>query len=334
MVCVAGVALVGACDRASAAHAPPPTRPSVRAPLVAGDSATWIEMRNVHLRLGDRGAIRIRRLRGEMIRAVPSVPAALDDERSFSIRITDGSVSLTGEDLAALLNGYVFAYRGAPLKKLAVRFEGDRIIQSGVMHKGVDLPFEITASLALTAEGLVRLHPERVRLLGVDGAALLGALRLRLDDLLDLSGARGASVKGNDIYLDPAKSIPPPAIVGRLASVRIEGEELVQQFVRLADDSVFGGYVRPDTSVTSFIYFRGGQMRFGKLTMWDTDLQIDDADQSDPFDLYLAKYNEQLVAGFSRNHSDLGLDVQMPDYSDIRRPPVPPVVSGARPPRR
>ena len=37
---------------------------------------------------------------------------------------------------------------------------------------------------------------------------------LELDDLLDLGASRGATVKGNDIYLDPEKILPPPAIAG------------------------------------------------------------------------------------------------------------------------
>ena len=334
--------LLASCEDASAAplargeqpQAHPQAQAQARQNVAGGESLTWIELRNVDLRFADRGAVRIRHLRGEMVRRTRDVPAALDDVASFSIRITDGLVSMSGEDLGALMNGYVFAYPGAPLSKLVVRTEGTRIVQSGMIHKGVNLPFEITASLSLTPEGLVRLHPERVRILGVDGAALLRALGLRLDDLLDLRRSHGASVKGNDIFLDPMKILPPPAIAGRLASIQVEGKAIVQRFVRLPDDSVFGGSVRPDTSVSNFVFFRGGQMRFGKLLMSGTDLQIDDADQSDPFDLYLKHYNEQLVAGYSRNQSDLGLTVKMPDFADLGRPVAPPVVPAGTAPTK
>jgi hypothetical protein len=67
------------------------------------------------------------------------------------------------------------------------------------------------------------------------------------------------------------------------------------------------------------MFYRGKILRFGKLTMVDSDLQIVDDDPSDPFDFYLAHLNEQLVAGQSRNQADFGLLTVLPDYGDIDR---------------
>ena len=185
------------------------------------------------------------------------------------------------------------------------------------MHKGVDLSFEMTSVLSLEPDGRIRSHPLKMKMLGINGEKLLHALGLNLDKILDLSGSRGASVNGDDLLLDPVKMIPPPTIQGRLASVRVERDHISQTFVRTADDSVFTTRVRPDSSVHHYVYFRGGQLRFGKLLMTDTDLLIGDADESDPFDLYMAKYNTQLVAGTTYNLPNLGLRVSMPDYNDV-----------------
>jgi len=89
----------------------------------------------------------------------------------------------------------------------------------------LDLKFEIKAALSLTDSGWIRLHPTKVRVLGVNGESLLHALGLRLDNMLDLSKSPAARVKGDDIYLDPTKILPPPAISGRLTSVRVEGAD-------------------------------------------------------------------------------------------------------------
>ena len=164
---------------------------------------------------------------------------------------------------------------------------------------------------------MIRLHPTRTRILGVDGQKLMSALGLQLDDLLDLKGSRGASVKGNDSYLDPTRILPPPALSGTLGVVGIQGSEVVIEFAVTPDDSVFGGYVRPDSSTTNFVYFRGSQLRFGKLLMTDTDLQIVDGDPSDPFDLNLKEYAKQLFAGTSRTLPNLGLRVVMPDHDSL-----------------
>ena len=291
-------------------------------PAAFADS-TWIEMRNVLLHIDDRGVIRIERLRGQVL-TDSGTPAVLDDAKSFTIRVTRGTTRLTGDDLASLLNSVVFAYEGAPLKKLRARMEGNAVVLSGTLRKGVSLPFSITATPTLEPDGRVRMHPTRTRILGINGAALMKALGLKLDNLIDLKKARGAVVEGNDILLDPTQILPPPAIEGRLESIGVVGDELVQTFVTTPLDSIFERYVQPDSLQPNFVYFRGGRLRFGKLEMIDTDLQIIDADQHDPFDLYLAKYNRQLVAGTSRNLENYGLRVVMPDFGDLGSPqPVP-----------
>jgi outer membrane protein OmpA-like peptidoglycan-associated protein len=65
------------------------------------------------------------------------------------------------------------------------------------------------------------------------------------------------------------------------------------------------------------MYYRGGTLRFGKLTMNDADLKIIDADPKNPFDFSLDHYNAQLVAGTSKNTPNFGLVVYMPDYYKV-----------------
>ena len=297
---------------------------------IAGDvsdpargSTMWIQMRNVDLHIDKSNALGVRELRGEVVRTHADVPAALDDSKSFTVRVTSGTVTLSGDALAALLNEFVFAYRGSPLKHLHARIADSRVILRGVMHKGVDLPFEITSTVALEADGRVRLHPTKTRILGINGAKLMHALGLHLDKLLDLRGAQGVVVDRDDLLLEPTRILPPPAINGRLATISVEGDRIVQTFVRLVDDSVFNGFAHPDTAASNFIYFRGGELRFGKLLMSDTDLDILDGDSRDAFDLDLDEYARQLVAGTSRTMANKGLRVVMPDYRLVRDSPHP-----------
>ena len=331
---VAAPAAVGGCRSSEAATAEGDRPPAAATPArVAGTRPAardrlWLEMRNVDLHVGERAAIRVRRLRGEMVSARSDSPPVLDDTKSFTVRVTSGTVSLSGEALGALLNDRVFAYRGSPLKRLEVKTSGSQVVLRGVMHKGVDIPFETWSSLSLEPDGRVRLRPTRSRILGLNGLKLLGALHTRLDKLLDLRGARGVTAKGNDLYLEPTRILPPPAIEGRLASIAVEGPDVVQTFVTLPDDSVFARSVRPDSEATNELYFRGGQLRFGKLLMTDTDLQIVDADPRDPFDLYLDRYQRQLVAGTSRTLETQGLRVVMPDYRAVAGAATAHVVTG------
>lgn len=286
-------------------------------------------MRNVDLHLTDQVVVRVRSLRGEVVRTSRDRSPALDDATSFRIRVTGGTVALTGSDLGSLLNAVVFAYPHAPLRDLRVRTDGDEIVQTGIIHKVVDLRFRLRGTLDLTGDGRVRIHPTAVRILGLNGERVLRLLGLHLESLLDLRGARGASVKGDDLLLDPTAILPPPAIDGHLAAVRIEGNAVVLEFVRLAEDAVFRTFVLADTTDHNFIYFHGGQVRFGKLLMTDADLQIVGSDRSGAFDMSLPHYNQQLVAGRSRSLMDRGLVVYMPNFATLAGTPSSRTVSAA-----
>jgi hypothetical protein len=69
------------------------------------------------------------------------------------------------------------------------------------------------------------------------------------------------------------------------------------------------------------MYFRHGTLRFGKLTMVNADLLIVDQDPASIFDFSLDRYNDQLVAGYSKSTASLGLVVYMPDLRtlDLKR---------------
>jgi hypothetical protein len=77
--------------------------------------------------------------------------------------------------------------------------------------------------------------------------------------------------------------------------------------------------ITPPVASHNFMYYRGGTLRFGKLTMADADLMLVDDDPRDPFDFSPAQYKDQLVAGYSKITPDNGLVTHMPDLSDIAK---------------
>jgi hypothetical protein len=176
------------------------------------------------------------------------------------------------------------------------------------MHKILDIPFRITADVSMTPEGLIRLHPVKTEILGVDGDKLMRAFGLSLQKILDLSKAKGVTVRGNDLFLDPVKILPPPAIEGRATAIRVDGDQLVQTFGTVADATPLP---QPDTSASAFMFFKGGTLHFGKLLMLDAEMQIVDLRPTGFFNFDLDKYKDQLVAGYERTLPDLGLEVYM-----------------------
>ena len=290
----------------SALASPPVHRDSP--PATTPPPATRVAMRDVDFFVDPQVVLHIRRLDGTM-RSKDGGPVVFDDKRSFILHLDRAEVGLTGADLGALLNRYAFNYRGCPLSHLSVRTSGSEVIQKGRLHKGVDLAFEIHSRLDLMPDGRIRLRPTKTTILGVNGAKLLGALHLTLEKLIDLRGARGVTVKGNDLFLEPDSLLPPPTIEGRLTAVRVEGDQVVQQFGPAGDATTT--LVPPDRATAGYMYYRGGELRFGKLVMLDAEMEIVDLDRQRPFRFDLDRYASQLVAGYSRTLSDQGLEVFM-----------------------
>lgn len=138
-----------------------------------------------------------------------------------------------------------------------------------------------------------------------------------LESMLKMPIDRGVSAEGNDLLLDPNRVLPPPKVDLRLVEVHVEGDELIQVFEdgRHTPELPF-----PHPNEKNTMYFHGGTLRMGKLLMVDADMQVVDTDPSDPFDFFIDRYNEQLVAGFSRNQPNYGLLVFMRDYNDLGKP--------------
>jgi hypothetical protein len=281
-------------------------------PRVSGlgtTTPTDVSMRNVDFHVADGVVLRIRRLVGTM--HGDSGIVHFDDVKSYVLEAKAAEVGMKGDALTALLNDYVFAYPGAPLSHLHVEVVPDGLRQTGTLHKGVQIPFDMTSSVSLTQDGRIQLTAKRVKIFGVDGLVLMRALGLSLERMMDLSGAHGITVKGNDLFLDPLAILPPPAIHGKLTSVRIEAGQLMQTLGDPRDTTLPPQTLDP--SAKNYMLYRHGTLHFTKLYMPDAELLVVDADQSSPFDFDNPNYVRQLIAGHSRTLPSLGLEVWMPD---------------------
>jgi len=283
-------------------------------PGVASTVPTRLSIANVDFHTGEGVVLRIRRLTGDMLGAKNGI-VDFDDITSYVIDVSSAEVGMTGEDLTNLMNNHVFAYPGSPLSHLHVEISDNALRQTGRLHKGVDIPFDMTASVSLTPDGRIRLHATRVKILGVNGLALMKALGLSLEKMMDLSKAHGVTVKGNDLYLDALELLPPPRVRGRLSAVRLEGGQLMQTIGSLADS--LAPHQSIDPTVSNYMLYRGGTLHFGKLFMTDAEMLVVDTNQRDPFDFDNSHYQRQLIAGHSKTLPNLGLEVWMPDASTL-----------------
>jgi hypothetical protein len=275
-------------------------------------SGVEVEMVNVDLHMAPDVTLHVRSLHGRFA-ATGSAPPNLDDNDSYVVQVDAGEVALDETSLNALMNEYVFAGHDAPVKDLQVTVADGLVKQKGKLDKAIDIPFKTKGTVEATADGKIRIHAKSIRSLGLPVKGLMKALGIEMDDMVKLQAGHGVTVDENDFIVDPSEILPPPRIRGRITAVRIEGDAIVQTF-----GSGSPGRIRPAAVSRNHIYWRGGTLRFGKLTMRDTDLELIDADPADPFDFSVAHYNDMLVAGYAKNLPRLGLRTFMPDYNDIR----------------
>ena len=279
----------------------------------AGAPAVEAEMRNVDLHLTDDVALHIRSLRGRFVAQGTRSAPYLDDPRSYSVTVDNGEVAVDLVSLNALMTRALVGHSNVRALQISIDADGG-LRQKGTVSKGVPVPFDVKASVSPAPDGRIRIHAESMKGFGIPVSPLLKTLRVQMDNLFKVDPDRGVTVEGNDVLLDPSRLLPPPAMHGRITAVRVEKDALVQVFGSATPDRL-----SPPPTSMNYIYWRGGQLSFGKLTMTETDLELVDRDPGDPFDFSVDRWNEQLVAGYSKITPQRGLKAHMPDYNDLPR---------------
>jgi hypothetical protein len=290
----------------------------------SNSTRTQVEMVNVNIHLDPVLILHIHHLSGQLLPTKNGQPPAFDDKLSYIVAIDSAEIGVSVASMSYAMNTYVFGARNAPLKNLTLSIQGNQIKQAGTLNKGVGIPFEMTGTMSATVDGKIRIHPAQVKAAHLPVEGVMKVFGLDMAKLVNTRNTKGVSVEGNDVILDPAQMLPPPLMRGRITAIRIQGDEIIQTFGT--------GRKRQagKPSGTNYMWYRGGVLRFGKLTMNDADMQLIDADPTDPFDFFPDHYQEQLVAGYSKTTASGGLLVYMPDYDKISKPLSPRPAIGQR----
>ncbi len=277
---------------------------------------TQAEMRNVLFHVDPTVVLRIHTMRAEFFDKEEGRPLNFDDKKTFVVQVHTARIGLGGRALSDLLNRYVFSYKGTPLRDLRIQVHEGRMVQQGVMHKLIDIPFEMTASVTVEDDGWLRIHPIDMKICNLDGTKLMKAFGITLDEILKKL-PKGVRVEKNDLLIDALNILPPPTIKGRLVDVELHEDELLQI---MEDGTRVAPLAVPDQAAKNWMFFEDGTLRMGKLFMVRADMQVVDADPRDPFDFFVDYYNNQLSEGFTRNLKDYGLKVFMRDFDDVGKP--------------
>jgi hypothetical protein len=275
------------------------------------EGAVQAQMRNVTYHFSDTVVVEIKSLNGELVPLGKNEFPIFDDKDSFNLRISTAEIAIDSSNLANVLNSYVFARPHSPLTALSILVEKGRLKVKGKLHDKGDIPFETEGILTPTADGKLRLHSEKIKAMHVPVKGLMGLFGIDLGGLIKEGKVPGVRAEEDDLILDLEQILPPPHIEGKVVSVRMEGEKIIQ---------IFGGSdVKPVKNIRArnYMAYKNNRLRFGKLVMNDADLILIDMDPNDPLDFYLEHYKEQLSAGYTKTTLDSGLRVFIKDFNKL-----------------
>jgi hypothetical protein len=315
---IAVAILLASCGSGNNARKPPSQLPEQTAakpaePQEPVAAETQVEMVNVNMHADPTLILHVRHLTGKFVPTRKGQSPTFDDTLSYILAIDAGEVAVSMANMSYALNTYAFGEPDAPLKNLKLSAEGRQIRQEGTLKKGIGIPFEMVGTISATPDGMIRIHPTEMKVAHLPVKGLLNLFGLDMAKLINTRKTRGVSVDDNDIILDPARMLPPPQMRGRITAVRVQGDEIIQIFGTEKRDSA------TEQPGSNYMAYRGGILRFGRLTMNNTDMRLIDADPTDPFDFFPEHYKDQLVAGYSKTTASGGLQVYMPDYNKISK---------------
>jgi hypothetical protein len=270
-------------------------------------------MRNLDLVIAAGVRLRVRYLDGRSVSLRPDALVVLDDKNSFLIEVDAAETFVDYESLSRLMNEYVFAFEGAPIRDLEITQEEDEDQQdlvelNGHLTTALGTPFEIEGRPEVTPSGELRIRTTDVQAFDIEVEGLLHLLGVEAEDMIPSLEERGVRMEGDDVVLLLDRLMPPPRMSGRATEVQVLTTGLLIRFGDRGSMSESGG---------NYIYYRGGTIRIGKMTMHDADLRILDQTPDDPFDFSVDRLNEQLQAGYAKLQPGGGLIMHVPDLGTI-----------------
>jgi hypothetical protein len=283
----------------------------------ADGGAVKVQMHNVMYHFTDQIAVHLINVGGSLVPTSAGHIPVFDDKNSFELQITAAEMTMDPQSLANVLNTHVFAANDAPLKDISITIENGRLKVKGKLHKKGDITFETEGQLSPTEDGKIRLHAEKIKALHLPVKGMMDLFGIDIADLIKNGKVRGVQAEKDDLILDPGEILPPPKISGKITDIHLEGNNIVQIF---GEPKKYPWIKAP---AQNYMAYRGNKLQFGKLLMSDTDLVLIDPAPKDPFDFYLDRYKDQLVAGYSKTTPSFGLNVYMVDFNKLKKPSAP-----------
>src|SRR4029079_18299849 len=215
-------------DTPPATDDPLKTQKPVLPPDPSNAEAVHLELRNVDLQLQGGLALSVMRLQGLPKTKRPGHEPVFDDPESFRIEAQSADVRMSLATLDRVMNERVFDYEGADVEKMhsKVNDEG-KLEQKGKLDKGVHITFKVKGELSVTDDGRIRFHGQSTKAMHLPVKPLMKLFSIEMDDMVKVKPGRGGEVVDNDFIIDPSLLLPRPRMVGKVTSVRLDGDAIL-----------------------------------------------------------------------------------------------------------
>ncbi|KUY92492.1 MULTISPECIES: hypothetical protein [unclassified Burkholderia] len=279
----------------------------------SGQNGAMTFLRDVDFRIVNNLGFFIHQLSATLVPTQAGAPIVFDDPTSFEIDVHEGAVTLDNAKLTALFNTYIFGYRNAPLRKLAVS-AGDGVIHlQGEMQRDGWVPFSLTGTLTIRDGSQLVFHPTGVRVSGINAQPVMRAANVKMADLLKVETPI-ARLAGDDLVMSVDKLMPPPRLKIRITALRVTPAGLDLTL----DDGSHAGFALPANAPQQAMYIRGGDVKFMRSMPMNADILIGPVDptkrdQHFVFDLY--HYRDQVSAGYFNFDESGAMAIRMPSYA-------------------
>jgi hypothetical protein len=284
-----------------------------RQPMDSGkvDSAPMLEAANVNFRYTPQLSVLIHAMRGRLVPASGHDVPDFNHPDSFVIATDAAEISMTTAQLAAMMNDYMLSDPDAQIKNVSLKVEGDKLHIHGTMKKGIHVPFDALATPSLTDDNRIRFAVSEMKGAKIPMKGIMDKFG-GLEKMISSKGLKGLSVEKDTLLVDPQTALPPPQLRAKISAVHLRGDALVMV--------VGSGAPKLDNKRTkNYMAVRGGNIRYGRDEMFDSDLMMIDTTPADPFDFFLREYKTQFNAGYVKTTPDMALRSYIPDYGKLHK---------------
>jgi hypothetical protein len=280
------------------------------------DGAVRVTVHNVKYRFAENVSVQINDLSGAIVPINGHEMPVFEDKESFKVRVDSAEVAISPQDVANLLNQFVFARPGSQLSGISVATtpKGHLKIKGRLKDKG-DLPFEAEGVLVPTDDGKLRLHAQAMKALKIPVKGLMDAFGLEIDNLIQSGKVPGVTAQENDLIFDLEQALPAPHFDGKVTKVRVEPNTIVQTFT--ADPKDPKNSTPMPKIAGNYIAFRGNKVQASRITLEDCDIVVSDMTPADPLDVFLDRYKEQVAAGYAKLSGSFQVRVFIKDFGKL-----------------